>query len=55
VAGHRRSRAARIGGAGYALETLAARGRMPHHAVLLNKPYRKAALARAIREATEKV
>ncbi len=55
-----RARAARPGlkvllTSGYALETLTARGRMPDRAVLLNKPYRKAALARAVHEAMESV
>jgi PAS domain S-box-containing protein len=36
---------------GYALETLAERGRLPHGAVILNKPYRKAELAKRLREA----
>jgi CheY-like chemotaxis protein len=36
---------------GYALETLAERGRLPVGAVILNKPYRKAELARRLREA----
>jgi PAS domain S-box-containing protein len=36
---------------GYALETLAERGRLPRGAVILNKPYRKAELARRLREA----
>jgi PAS domain S-box-containing protein len=36
---------------GYALETLAERGRLPPGAVILNKPYRKAELARRLREA----
>jgi PAS domain S-box-containing protein len=36
---------------GYALETLAERGRLPTGAVILNKPYRKAELARRLREA----
>jgi PAS domain S-box-containing protein len=36
---------------GYALETLAERGRLPKGAVILNKPYRKAELARRLREA----
>jgi PAS domain S-box-containing protein len=36
---------------GYALETLAERGRLPAGAVILNKPYRKAELAKRLREA----
>ena len=36
---------------GYALETLAERGRLPQGAVILNKPYRKAELAKRLREA----
>jgi CheY-like chemotaxis protein len=36
---------------GYALETLAERGRLPRGAVILNKPYRKAELAKRLREA----
>jgi len=40
---------------GYALDMLKARGRMPVDAILLNKPYRKAQLDRAIREALETV
>jgi len=36
---------------GYALEALAERGRLPAGAVVLNKPYRKAELARRVREA----
>jgi CheY-like chemotaxis protein len=36
---------------GYALETLAERGRLPVGAVILNKPYRKAELAKRLREA----
>src|SRR5262245_21257636 len=36
---------------GYALETLAERGRLPKGAVILNKPYRKADLAKRLREA----
>jgi CheY-like chemotaxis protein len=36
---------------GYALETLAERGRLPRGAVVLNKPYRKSELARRLREA----
>jgi PAS domain S-box-containing protein len=36
---------------GYALETLAERGRLPKGAVVLNKPYRKAELAKRLREA----
>jgi PAS domain S-box-containing protein len=36
---------------GYALETLAERGRLPAGAIVLNKPYRKAELARRLREA----
>jgi len=35
---------------GYALETLAARGRLRPDAQVLNKPYRKADLARRLRE-----
>jgi CheY-like chemotaxis protein len=36
---------------GYALEALAERGRLPSGAVILNKPYRKADLAKRVREA----
>jgi PAS domain S-box-containing protein len=36
---------------GYALETLAERGRLPAGALILNKPYRKAQLARRLRDA----
>jgi PAS domain S-box-containing protein len=36
---------------GYALEALAERGRLPVGAVVLNKPYRKADLAKRVREA----
>ena len=36
---------------GYALETLAERGRLPRGAIILNKPYRKAELAKQLREA----
>jgi PAS domain S-box-containing protein len=36
---------------GYALETLAERGRLPSGAIVLNKPYRKAELAKRLREA----
>ena len=36
---------------GYALETLAERGRLPAGAIILNKPYRKAELAKRLREA----
>jgi nitrogen-specific signal transduction histidine kinase len=36
---------------GYALETLAERGRLPAGAAILNKPYRKAELGRRVREA----
>ena len=36
---------------GYALEALAERGRLPAGAVVLNKPYRKAELAKRVREA----
>jgi len=36
---------------GYALETLAERGRLPKGTVILNKPYRKADLAKRLREA----
>jgi len=36
---------------GYALETLAERGRLPTGAAILNKPYRKAELGRRVREA----
>ena len=55
-----RARAARPGlkvllTSGYALETLTTRGRMPAQATLLNKPYRKAELARAVRDAMERV
>ncbi len=35
---------------GYALETLAERGRLPPDTVVLNKPYRKSELARRLRE-----
>lgn len=35
---------------GYALETLAASGRLPMGMAILNKPYRKAELARRLRE-----
>ncbi|MGE0718857.1 MAG: PAS domain S-box protein [Alphaproteobacteria bacterium] len=35
---------------GYALETLAVRGRMPAGTVILNKPYRRAELGRRLRE-----
>jgi len=35
---------------GYALETLAARGKLPADVVILNKPYRKGDLARRLRE-----
>ena len=35
---------------GYALETLQSRGRLPAGAKLLNKPYRKAELAKLLRE-----
>ena len=35
---------------GYALETLAASGRLPAGVAILNKPYRKADLARRLRE-----
>ncbi len=38
---------------GYALETLAERGRLPDGALILNKPYRKAELAKRLREALE--
>jgi nitrogen-specific signal transduction histidine kinase/CheY-like chemotaxis protein len=38
---------------GYALETLAARGRLHPDTVVLNKPYRKAELARRLREVME--
>jgi len=38
---------------GYALETLAERGRLDPNAALLNKPYRKADLARRLREALD--
>jgi PAS domain S-box-containing protein len=38
---------------GYALETLAERGRLPADTVVLNKPYRKAELARRLREVVE--
>src|SRR5262245_20327646 len=38
---------------GYALETLAERGRLPDGAVVINKPYRKAELARRMREALD--
>jgi PAS domain S-box-containing protein len=37
---------------GYALETLAGRGRLPADTLVLNKPYRKAELARRLREVT---
>jgi PAS domain S-box-containing protein len=36
---------------GYALEALAERGRLPAGAIVLNKPYRKAELAKRVREA----
>jgi PAS domain S-box-containing protein len=36
---------------GYALETLAERGRLPPGVIILNKPYRKAELAKRLREA----
>ena len=36
---------------GYALEALAERGRLPEGGVVLNKPYRKAELAKRVREA----
>ena len=36
---------------GYALETLAERGRLPSGALILNKPYRKTELAKRLREA----
>jgi CheY-like chemotaxis protein len=36
---------------GYALEALAERGRLPVGAKILNKPYRKADLAKRVREA----
>jgi PAS domain S-box-containing protein len=36
---------------GYALETLAERGSLPADAIIINKPYRKADLARHLREA----
>ncbi len=36
---------------GYALETLAERGRLPEGALILNKPYRKLELAKRLREA----
>jgi signal transduction histidine kinase len=36
---------------GYALETLAERGRVPKGALILNKPYRKIELAKRLREA----
>jgi CheY-like chemotaxis protein len=35
---------------GYALDTMAARGRLPERSVILTKPYRKAELARRLRE-----
>jgi PAS domain S-box-containing protein len=35
---------------GYALDTMAARGRLPDRSVILTKPYRKAELARRLRE-----
>ena len=38
---------------GYALETLAERGRLPDGAVVLNKPYRKSDLAKRLREALD--
>lgn len=38
---------------GYAIETLQSRGRLPPDSALLNKPYRKADLARRLREAIE--
>ncbi|HEX7006256.1 MAG TPA: PAS domain S-box protein [Alphaproteobacteria bacterium] len=40
---------------GYALETLASRGRLPTGAVVLNKPYRKAELARRLHEALQTI
>jgi CheY-like chemotaxis protein len=36
---------------GYALETLAERGRLPKGALILHKPYRKVELAKRLREA----
>jgi PAS domain S-box-containing protein len=36
---------------GYALETLAERGRLPRGAIILNKPYHKAELAKRLRQA----
>jgi PAS domain S-box-containing protein len=38
---------------GYAIETLQARGRLPPDSALLNKPYRKADLARRLRQVIE--
>jgi len=38
---------------GYALETLAARGRMVRDVVVMTKPYRKDDLAQKLREAVE--
>jgi hypothetical protein len=38
-----------------ALETLAERGRLPADAVVLNKPYRKADLAKRLREVVSAV
>jgi len=38
---------------GYALETLAERGRLPDGAVVINKPYRKTELAKRMREALD--
>ena len=35
---------------GYALETLAANGRLPEGLAILNKPYRKAELAHRLRQ-----
>jgi len=40
---------------GYALETLAERGRLPEGAVVVNKPYRKTELAKRLREALDAV
>jgi hypothetical protein len=36
---------------GYALETLSERGSLPAGAIIINKPYKKADLARHLREA----
>jgi CheY-like chemotaxis protein len=44
-------RAREIRPSGYALETLAERGRLPPGAIILNKPYHKAELAKRLRQA----